>query len=322
MKILIYNSGGGLGDSIQLFDLITSLSEKFGKENIYYLTAHKDHFNNSLKDYNISLKEIKTDISYFGFRFWHLFKSKDKILNNNLIDRFNLIIDLQSKFRNTIILKQFPSDNFYSPTFNFKFCNKKNNYLLTKYNAKNIILNLEMLLKTKIIFKKYNINKIDQKFFDEAKRLLPDQNYIGFSITQGNEYRKKSWPLEKIINVAKQILKKNKKPVFLIEKDNIELINDIKNKIDQALFPELKTTLSGPPLITALSTRLEKVVSIDNGIMHMIGLANIPMIVLFGPTNSKKFAPKIDQINILDSKIIYNTNDISKITENEILNLI
>ena len=322
MKILVYNSGGGLGDSIQLFDLITSLSEKFGKKNIYYLTAHNDHFNNSLKDYNIVLKELKTDISYFGFRFWHLFKSKGKILNNNLIDRFNLIIDLQSKFRNTIILKQFPSDNFYSPTFNFKFCNIKNDYLLTKYNAKNIISNLEMMLKTKILFRKYDINKIDKKFFDEAKRLLPDQNYVGFSITQGNKYRKKSWPLEKIINVAKQILKKNKKPVFLIEKDNTELINDIKNKISQALFPELKTTLSGPPLITALSTRLEKVVSIDNGIMHMIGLANIPMIVLFGPTNSKKFAPKIDQINILDSNIIYNTNDISKITENDVLNLI
>jgi capsular polysaccharide biosynthesis protein len=27
MKILIYNSGGGLGDSIQLFDLITTLKK-------------------------------------------------------------------------------------------------------------------------------------------------------------------------------------------------------------------------------------------------------------------------------------------------------
>ena len=35
MKILIYNSGGGLGDSIQLFDLITSLNEKYGKT-IYF----------------------------------------------------------------------------------------------------------------------------------------------------------------------------------------------------------------------------------------------------------------------------------------------
>ena len=72
----------------------------------------------------------------------------------------------------------------------------------------------------------------------------------------------------------------------------------------------------------ALSKRLDKAISIDNGIMHMIGLADIPMIVLFGPTNSKKFAPKIKNIDILDSKIIYNSNDIQKITEDDVLSLL
>ena len=54
----------------------------------------------------------------------------------------------------------------------------------------------------------------------------------------------------------------------------------------------------------------------------MIGLADIPMIVLFGPTNSKKFAPKVKNIEILDSKIIYNSEDISNITEDDVLKLI
>jgi ADP-heptose:LPS heptosyltransferase len=72
----------------------------------------------------------------------------------------------------------------------------------------------------------------------------------------------------------------------------------IKKEVDNALFPELETILSGPPLVSALSTRLEKVISIDNGIMHMVGLANVPMVVLFGPTNSKKFAPKINDLKI------------------------
>ena len=82
------------------------------------------------------------------------------------------------------------------------------------------------------------------------------------------------------------------------------------------------SSLSGPPLVSALSKRLDKAISIDNGIMHMIGLADIPMIVLFGPTNSKKFAPKIKNIDILDSKIIYNSNDIQKITEDDVLSLL
>ena len=85
-----------------------------------------------------------------------------------------------------------------------------------------------------------------------------------------------------------------------------------------ALFPESQTDLSCPALVTAMATRLNIAVSIDNGIMHMISLANIPMIVLFGPTNSEKFAPKNNFIKILDSKKIHNTSDINSITVEEV----
>ena len=322
MKILIYNSGGGLGDSIQLFDLIFTLKEKFGEDSLYYLTSHKNHYNGALREYNLSVKELKHDTIYFGFRWRHLLNSKKKILKKNLIDKFDLIIDLQSKLRNTLILKQFPNNNFYSSTFNFKFCSKNRSFISKKNDTKNLISNIEKLIETQIPNKKYSLSKIENKFFDEAKKLLPNKNYVGFSITQGNEYRKKSWPLIKFINIAKKISKNNKVPVFLIEKNNEELIGKIKKEVENALFPELDSTLTGPPLVSALSLRLEKVVSIDNGIMHMVGLANIPMIVLFGPTNSKKFAPKIDKIDILDSKLIYNSDDILKITEDDVLNLI
>lgn len=71
-----------------------------------------------------------------------------------------------------------------------------------------------------------------------------------------------------------------------------------------------------------MATRLEKAISIDNGLMHMIGLANIPMIVLFGPTNSKKFSPKIKDIKILDSKEMYNSDNIDRISVNDVNSLI
>ena len=80
--------------------------------------------------------------------------------------------------------------------------------------------------------------------------------------------------------------------------------------------------MSCPALVTALTSRLSLSISIDNGIMHMMSLANIPMIVLFGPTDSEKFAPKITSIKILDSKIIYKTNDINRITTQDVFKLI
>ena len=54
----------------------------------------------------------------------------------------------------------------------------------------------------------------------------------------------------------------------------------------------------------------------------MMSLANIPMIVLFGPTDSNKFAPKNSFTKIVDSKKIYNTKNIESISVEEIYDLI
>ncbi|MDA8825534.1 lipopolysaccharide heptosyltransferase family protein, partial [Candidatus Pelagibacter bacterium] len=79
--------------------------------------------------------------------------------------------------------------------------------------------------------------------------------------------------MDRFINIAKNISRNGKQPVFFIEKKNTKLINNIKKEINNAMFPEQESSLFGPPLITALATRLDKAISIDNGIMHMIGLA-------------------------------------------------
>ena len=156
----------------------------------------------------------------------------------------------------------------------------------------------------------------------EAKKLLPDTNYVGFSITQGNEYRKKSWSIYKFTALANMITSKNKIPVFFIEKNKVDIIEKIKSQVPTAIFPELNSELACPALVTALSSRLDIAVSIDNGIMHMMALAKIPMIVLFGPTNSEKFAPKNKYTTILDSKKIHKTRDIDSIGVDEVLSLI
>ena len=320
-NILIYNSGGGLGDSIQLFDLVTSLKNNFKDASLFYLGAHENHFQGSLKEYGIDIPTFEMNLKYFGFRWKHLFLAK-KLFNQKSIDKFDLIIDLQSKIRNTLILNRIPSKYFYSSTLNYFFSTNKNNYVSTKNNLNLILSNIGKLIDKEITIQKYDIKKINSKYFEEAKRLLPEDKYIGISLTQGNAYRKKSWSLNKFINLSKSIINKGYKPVFFLNDNDKDLIDNIKLEINSALFPEIETNLSCPALITAMATRLEKAISIDNGIMHMIGLANIPMIVLFGPTNSKKFAPKIENIEILDSKILNNSDDIETISEEDVLKFI
>ena len=315
-KILIYNSGGGLGDSIQLFPLLISLKGHFKKAKFYYLGAHTNHFNGRLKEYNISLETVDLGLKYFGFRWWHLLVASKRAVNK-AFGKFDLIIDLQSKFRNSLILKRIPHELFYSRTLNGFFSTKK-----IQSNSLDHLENLSLFIEEDIIQLEFKVNKLPKEILKEAKKLLPNSNYVGFSLTQGNEYRKKSWSIYKFTALANKILSKNKIPVFFIEKDKIDLIEKIKNQVPSAIFPEIKSNLSCPALVTALASRLNMAVSIDNGIMHMMSLANIPMVVLFGPTNSNKFAPKNKFTQVLDSKILHKTKDINSIEVDEVLSLI
>ena len=99
-KILIYNSGGGLGDSIQIIPLLLSLKNHYRKSNIFYLGAHSNHFDNRLKEYNLDIETFDLNIKYFGFR-WRqlLFVKKD----------FNKKKEAKFDFYSFLFLKKFSS---------------------------------------------------------------------------------------------------------------------------------------------------------------------------------------------------------------------
>ena len=317
-NILIYNSGGGIGDSIQLLSLIKTLKSEFNNAEFYYLSSHENHFNQTLKDYGCKIKTLELNIKYFGFRWWHLFVVKNSFKKNS-IKSFDLIIDLQSKIRNSLILRLIPHKYFISSCFNFKLSKPSINIKKDIKIDNTILLAMNFAFNKKVLLDEFNINTINEVFFLEAKKLLPNNNYVGLSITQGNVYRKKEWPFENIIKLCSKLVEKNKIPVFFIEKKNIDLKEKISNLVPQAQFPEHESNLSSPALVSCLGKRLDFVITIDNGVMHMLALSKVPMISLFGPTNSQKFAPNYKNSIVLDSKKIYNTKSIEAISVEDVL---
>jgi len=164
-KILIYNSGGGLGDSIQIIPLILSIKNHYRRSNIFYLGAHPNHFEGKLKEYNIKVQTLELNLKYFGFRWWHfLFARKNFYKKNDT--KFDLIIDLQTKFRNSLILKKIPHSHFYSTTFGSLFSTKK-----IKYKTKNHLENLNIFLQEKIKTISFNCNKLPKNLLKEKKKL-------------------------------------------------------------------------------------------------------------------------------------------------------
>ena len=317
-RVLLYNSGGGIGDAIQILPLLNTLKNELKNTKFYYLSAHENHFNSTLKDLNCEIESLNLNIQYFGFRWWHalIVRKRLKMLN---IETFDLILDLQSKIRNSLILKIIPHKKFVSPTFNFQLSKPKLEIKKENRITKTILKAVNILFEKNYQFMEYDINKIHKKFHLESKKLLPNKNYVGFSITQGNVYRKKEWPLDNVIEISSKLLEKGKIPVFFIEKKNIELKNKINSLLPNALFPEHESELSCPSLVSCLGKRLDFAISIDNGVMHMLSLSKVPMITLFGPTDAEKFAPNYEQSIILDSKKIYNSKNVADITVGDVL---
>tara|TARA_Y100000590_G_scaffold452666_1_gene596248 strand:- start:154 stop:1143 length:990 start_codon:yes stop_codon:yes gene_type:complete len=317
-QILFYNSGGGIGDAIQILPLINTLKNELKNTKFYYLCAHENHFNSTLKDLNCEIDTLDLKIKYFGFRWWHSLIVRKEFKNQN-IKPFDLIIDLQSKIRNSLILKIIPHNKFISPCLNFKLSKPKIEIKKEKKIEKTILDAINFVFQKNYEFSEYDINKIEKKFHLEAEKLLPKNNYIGLSITQGNVYRKKEWPLNNIIKLAEKLLEINKIPVFFIEKKNIELKNKINTLLPKALFPEHLSNYNSPALVACLAKRLDFAISIDNGVMHMLALSKVPIITLFGPTDSAKFAPTYKKSIILDSKKLYKTKNVSAITVEDVL---
>ena len=157
---------------------------------------------------------------------------------------------------------------------------------------------------------------------DEASKLFKnDKKYIGFSITSGHPTRKKEIPLKTIIKIANFFSDKNFIPTFFIEEKYKEKINTINKMVKNPYFPEHleHTSLKNPFLVIAMGRKLHSAISINNGIMHMLGLAGTKTAIFFDE-NSDKFKP----LNSNKSKIYFSSKNkkTKDLTSEDIINFV
>ena len=290
-NILIINTGGGIGDAIQFVKIFHLMNQEFKNPNIDYYACDIDNFwfenkLNSLKVKNV--QTIKHFPIHFGFRLKHFF---DKKIKNEKF--YDLIIDNQSKFRNTLIYKRIPHKFLLSFSLKgmlskpIKFFQKKQQHVQLR-----VINSLEKFLKKKIDINNIQVT-ISQHYDQEANRLLDDnKKYIGFSIKAGHKTRIKEFELIEIIKTAQHFVEKNFIPVFFIEPKYEKEINIIKKNIINAYFPEhlASSELKNPSLVIAIANKMAFNITIDNGVMHMLTLAN-PKLFAFFNKSSDKFKP-------------------------------
>ena len=126
-NILVINAGGGIGDAVQFLRIFDYLNKNLNLKKIYYYACDVDKFWFETKLKNLKPKNVFTVKSFplhYGFRKKHIF-FKPNLKKEFHIKKFDLIIDNQTKIRNTLIYKRIPHHYYISPTFNYFFSKPK-----------------------------------------------------------------------------------------------------------------------------------------------------------------------------------------------------
>ena len=318
-NILFINTGGGIGDTLACLPTINYIIKNFQSQNIYYYSPlEKFWFENKLSEFKPkNLITLKNFPNHFGFKNNHFFLSKDLIKKFNF-DKFDLIVDNQTRFKNALVYKRIPHKYYVSPCLNYlmnsplKLLKKEKQFALRVVNYFNKI----QKINNNPIYKL----DIPKNFYDEAKRLIPNRNFVGFSITAGNPYRKKEFNLKEIIKVANYYSKKLI-PTFFVENNKFDLINILKKEVNNCFIPEEEVLdkLRKPILITALGMRTKFNISINNGVSHMLSFSNNKNYVFFNE-QSEKWKPANNLSFLYDCK--QRNTEIDKLTSKDIIDFI
>jgi len=297
--LLIYSHAERLGDALFKLPALSVLREAYPNHRIAWLagcatSAYKGTLQFLVKDY---FDEV-IDNAGIG-------KSMLELLQPVSFPEQDIIIDTQNIIRSTLAIKRIPHRIFVSSSANFFFSDiKPNNVNL--YNSDSIqnrLLCLFGLGAGKALQHNYKLN-LPQEYLELAMTLLPEDHiYIGFAPGAGG--RKKCWPLENYIEIAKNQVKNGRLPVFFLGPDEAAWVERIIQDVPDALFPEQEnksSMINGPLLALALAQRLSVALANDSGTGHIMATAGTPLVSLFGPSNSRKFVASGKNWKIIEAR--------------------
>jgi len=295
-NILIIRSGG-IGDVLMTTPLIRTIKSKYPESKIDYLTG------NWSKDALEGNKDINEVISF----------DDEIIFKKKLLKVFGLIKSLKKKeYDLCFVLDKSWHWGVFAylsnvgfrigfDRFNEGFANNLNvlydgsKYELDYYMAIAGLLGIKKADKNMLLY----LSEKDKKFGDDflLNNNLKNKTLIGIAAggaeNPGQKMHVKRWPKEKYIEFVKLILKEKKNAAVLLfgGKNDTALNESIVKETDKIRTYNLagKTTIKQA---AALMRKCKVFVTHDSGTMHMAAAVKVPLIVLFGATNPKRFAPR------------------------------
>ncbi|MDP1574268.1 MAG: hypothetical protein Q8L78_04975 [Coxiellaceae bacterium] len=309
LSLLVYSKGEINGDGLIKLPFVQALRETFPDAKITWCveerigTVYKTWLKpiiSSLLDEIITLR-INAPLKYFF------------LCRNPLDQKFDLIIDTQSKLLTSLLLKR-ASKVFISSSANFLLSQRKPKYFPEKLTSQLETL-LSLAAKKKIVCNP--INLVDPKKIHLVEQLLPKGiTYIG--IAPGGGGQEKRWSLERCIALAEMQKSQGRQPVFILGPQEHEYKLPLQNACPYALFPQennliTKEEANNPLFTIALATRFTVSVASNSGPGNMLAAAGTALVSLAKSFHqAKKFEPATKPLETLIAEE-YNCSNINDI---------
>lgn len=227
---------------------------------------------------------------------------------------FDLVIDTQTRLLTTLILRRIPHETFVSACAGYRLSDRKPPDLRERPPALAARLLQLVAAASGEPARADAPLRLPAETAALAERLLPPgETYV--ALVPGAGWRRKCWPLENHIALARRLSRQGWRPVMLLGPGEGDWVARIRSEMSEALLPlqDVEPDAVTPTLTIALGRRLAAAVAGDCGAGHMLAAADTPMVSLFGPTNAQKFAPMTPRRSILRAQELADTDDMSAI---------
>ena len=319
-----------VGDGLIKLPFIRSLKQVFPNAKIIWIAGtHKSEFKRTLAPLVKGLIDEVLEQCHIGFigvseaKLLQRLKDLTNFIKPPLENRkFDLLIDTQTHFLTTLVVKTIKHNLFLSGCANFYFSDLSPG----PHFKREINLSQRLVQLTEIALgKKINVPPpplpLEKKYRDLAGYALPKKkNYIGFAPGAGDI--RKCWKLRNFINVAKYFSQKKKIPVFFLGPSEKKWLKIIKKNVPNSLFPEWgkfrRKNIKGPAFVIALSERIKCALANDSGTAHMIDAGGAPIIKVFGRSFPGKYTGLTPGSITIDSRI-FGSSNINNISPNYVI---
>jgi ADP-heptose:LPS heptosyltransferase len=300
-RIAVLVPGDGLGDGIMRIPLLHAIRRRWPGHRVWWIAAGATALRTALNRYVINdLERIEIGFNVEACRSQVLAKARD-------LPHFDVVFNFYSRIGSVLAAKSALRAQEHFACLPFQIASSRRDpSWIVKRPAQKVRRVLSMAAAAGL-----NLRPARESFPVTAeaealaKRLVPPGvQAIGLAIGRGNLAVDKEWPLERTIALGNRISARGYRPVFLIGPAERPYVAAVRSGVPRATMAELDrvcpdTGAGGVDLCLAVGQRLAAAVTIDAGLAHVLAVCDVPQVVLFGPTNPRRWAPDVEPIEIV-----------------------